>query len=151
MQLLVCGQTCATDAYGQRCARQISNLRSSYPYHFWAAPHHFFEHGLLASLAADFGIMPSHHEPCGLVREEFFAAGTPLVCSAVGGLKERVTPYDRLTGRGEGLLYGQQTHAALLDALEEAVGLHAAEGKEGGEAGTRASAWEHGNQGSVES
>ena len=40
-------------------------------------------------------------------------------------------PYDRLTGRGEGLLYSQQTHTALLDALEEAVGLHAAEGKEG--------------------
>ena len=137
VQLLVCGGSSSEeggshgDAYLERCAAQMASLRARYPYHFWAAPHHFFEHGLLASLAADFGIMPSQHEPCGLVREEFFAAGTPLVCSAVGGLKERVTPYDRLTGRGEGLLYSQQTHAALLDALEEAVGLHAAEGKEG--------------------
>ena len=36
----------------------------------------YFEDGLLASLGADFGVMPSLYEPSGLVREEFFAAGT---------------------------------------------------------------------------
>ena len=61
MQLLVCGQTCATDAYGQRCARQISNLRSSYPYHFWASSlERHFEDGLLVTAAADFGARAFH-------------------------------------------------------------------------------------------
>ena len=70
-QMLVCGQADPADAYAQRCAVQMRALRAAYPLQFWAQPDRFFEEGALASLGADFGLMPSLFEPCGLVREEF--------------------------------------------------------------------------------
>ena len=125
VQLLVCGCADTSDSYAERCAAQMGELRRLYPRHFWAAPREYFDRGLLASLAADFGVMPSLYEPWGLVREEFFAAGTPLVCSNVGGLKERVTPYEPATQSGEGVVFGSHSHASLLSALQAAVRLHA--------------------------
>lgn len=65
VQLLVCGQADGSDGYAQRCITQMSELRSTYPQHFWAAPHRYFCQGALASLAADFGVMPSVFEPSG--------------------------------------------------------------------------------------
>ena len=67
--------------------------------------------------------MPSLYEPSGLVREEFFAAGTPLICSSAGGLRERVEPYDEVTRRGAGVLVSSHTHSSLLDALQRATRL----------------------------
>ena len=31
--------------------------------------------------------MPSLFEPCGIVQDEFFAAGTPVIAFSTGGLK----------------------------------------------------------------
>eukprot|EP00966_Prymnesium_polylepis_P334193 7389588-Prymnesium_polylepis.2 len=46
--------------------------------------------GELASVAADFGVMPSLFEPCGLVREEFFAAGAaPTRCDDQSAARAR--------------------------------------------------------------
>lgn len=122
-QLLVCGRADRQDAYAMRCAAQMRQLAAAYPLHFWAAPHIYFDDGPLASLAADFGVMPSLFEPSGLVREEFFAAGTPLLCSSAGGLYERVREYDRTTQRGAGIRFEGHTHNALLAALTTAVAL----------------------------
>ena len=78
-QMLVCGQADPSDSYAQRCAAQMRALRAAYPLQFWAQPDRFFAEGALASLGADFGLMPSLFEPCGLVREEFFSAGKSYV------------------------------------------------------------------------
>ena len=45
----------------------MASLQATYPDHFWADPATFFEDGALASVAADFGLMPSLFEPSGLV------------------------------------------------------------------------------------
>lgn len=124
VQLLVCGQADPGDAYAARCTAQIRELRAAYPLQFWASPPGaFFEEGLLVSLGADWGVMPSVFEPCGLVREEFFAAGTPVVCADTGGMSERVRVYDELTREGSGLLFRQSVHQELLGALECAMRL----------------------------
>ena len=125
VQLLVCGQADGGDAYGQRCAAQMRALRHAHPRHFWAAPWRYFTDGALACAGADFGLMPSAYEPCGLVREEFFAAGTPLVCSDTGGLRDRVANYVEASGRGAGIVFGAHTHRSLLDALQRALRLYA--------------------------
>ena len=89
VQLLVCGLADPSDAYAQRCAAQMRQLRHAYPSQFWAAPHQYFDQGPLASVGADFGLMPSLYEPSGLVREEFFAAGD---CRAIDPLAADAPP-----------------------------------------------------------
>ena len=124
VQLLVGGLADLSDTYGRRCAEQMHQLRTAYPKHFWAAPHTYFDQGSLASIGADFGLMPSLYEPSGLVREEFFAAGTPLVCSVAGALRDRVAAYDESTRAGTGIRYEAHTHSCLLSALLRAVALY---------------------------
>ena len=77
------------------------------------------------SVGADFGVMPSLFEPCGLVREEFFAGGTPLVAANTGGLGDRIVPFREEDGSGSGLLFDGHTHTALLRQLERALALYA--------------------------
>lgn len=125
VQLCVCGHADRSDAYASRCAAQMAALQQSYPSHFWADPANFFEEGALASVAADFGVMPSLFEPSGLVREEFFAAGTPLVCSKAGGLRQRVAAYDEASRRGAGIPFSGASHSNLLAALQRALALYA--------------------------
>ena len=125
VQLCVCGLADPSDPYARRCAAQMAALRAAYPAHFWADPARYFEESALASLAADFGLMPSIFEPSGLVREEFFAAGTPLVCSTAGGLGQRVVPYNAATRCGAGLPFASVSHSALLATLERALALYA--------------------------
>lgn len=122
-QMLVCGQADPRDNYGQRCAAQMRALRQAYPLRFWAQPEVFFAEGPLASLGSDWGLMPSLFEPCGLVREEFFSAGTPIVCSRTGGLSDRVQPYCEASCTGNGLFLEEQTHQAVLAALKTALRL----------------------------
>ncbi|KAL3907984.1 MAG: hypothetical protein SGPRY_009973, partial [Prymnesium sp.] len=85
--------------------------------------HLLLDCGELASLGADFGVMPSLFEPFGLVREEFFAAGTPLVASSTGGLADRVVPYSEAERTGCGLLFKEHSHTALLTQLVRALQL----------------------------
>lgn len=67
--------------------------------------------------------MPSTFEPSGLVREEFFASGTPLVCSNTGGLADQVTPYSEEARAGNSLVTDDHSHTALLEQLRRALQL----------------------------
>ena len=57
------------------------------------------------------------------MREEFFSAGTPLVCSRTGGLADRVVHYSEATRAGNGVFFEEHTHQAVLAALERALRL----------------------------
>lgn len=46
--------------------------------------------GDLVNLGADFCLMPSMFEPGGIVQQEFFVAGTPVIAFKTGGLKDTV-------------------------------------------------------------
>jgi D-inositol-3-phosphate glycosyltransferase len=62
--------------------------------------------------AADVCVIPSHYEPFGLVAIEAMACGTPVVASAVGGLKFTVVPEET------GLLVPAKDEAAFAGAIE---------------------------------
>ncbi len=62
--------------------------------------------------AADVCVIPSHYEPFGLVAIEAMACGTPVVASAVGGLKFTVLPEET------GLLVPAKDEAAFAQAIE---------------------------------
>lgn len=61
--------------------------------------------------AADVCVIPSHYEPFGLVAIESMACGTPVVASAVGGLKFTIAPEET------GLLVPPQDVNAFAQAI----------------------------------
>ncbi len=62
--------------------------------------------------AADVCVIPSHYEPFGLVAIEAMACGTPVVASAVGGLKFSVVPEET------GLLVPAQDTSGFAEAID---------------------------------
>lgn len=76
-----------------------------------------FEHQLLAG--ADFLLMPSLYEPCGLTQMRAQRYGTLPVARRVGGLAETIVDGET------GFLFDAFTAADLDDALERAQALHA--------------------------
>lgn len=61
-----------------------------------------FAHGFAPMAAmmagADYFLMPSKFEPCGLTQGESLALGTPVIASAVGGIVDTVNRDDKFNG-----------------------------------------------------
>ncbi len=75
---------------------------------------------------ADFFLMPSRYEPCGLNQMMSMRYGTIPVVRETGGLADTVTPLGRGDrSSGTGILFGPYTAAALLEAVGEALRLYA--------------------------
>ena len=84
-----------------------------------------FDEGLAHRLygAADFFLMPSKQEPCGLGQLYAMRYGAPPVVHAVGGLRDTVVPWD---GReGTGLRFEAFTSEAFAEAVRDALALDA--------------------------
>ena len=96
-------------------------LAARYPGRF--AAHLGFDNALAHRLVAgaDFLIMPSRFEPCGLSQLYAMAYGTPPVVRATGGLIDTVEPYIQGSGLGTGFVFGDATSSALFDTLGWAV------------------------------
>lgn len=61
--------------------------------------------------AADVFLLPSIHEPFGIVILEAWAAGLPVIASRVGGIPSFVVPYQ------DGLLFEPNNNESILDAF----------------------------------
>ena len=66
---------------------------------------------------ADFFLMPSLYEPCGLNQMYSMRYGTAPVVRATGGLADTVRPYDPATGEGTGFVFEHFTADGLRWAL----------------------------------
>lgn len=109
-QFIVGGMASESDSYGRHCAGMLHDLRARHPSLFWADPGLFFTDGDLVNLGADFCLMPSVFEPGGIVQQEFFVAGTPVIAFKTGGLKDTVINWNPATQTGNGFTF--ETHAA---------------------------------------
>ena len=76
--------------------------------------------------AADFFLMPSLFEPCGLGQLIAMRYGALPVVRRTGGLADTVTNYDYSTGTGCGLLFNHYLISGLMWAIDEALKLYAA-------------------------
>lgn len=122
IQFLVGGPANRKDEYASRCASKMEHLKRAYPNNFWANPDEFFGDGLLVNLGSDFALMPSLFEPSGVVQQEYFAAGTPVIAFKTGGLKDTV-----FEGRGpdvdNGFTFEAHAHKDFFDAISRAIAI----------------------------
>lgn len=79
-------------------------------------------HQLLA--ASDIVVVPSRHEPCGLVQQYAQRYGAPPVVHATGGLIDTVVDCDSHLETGTGFVFDEDTADALVGAVERAVGAY---------------------------
>jgi len=70
---------------------------------------------------ADFFLMPSRFEPCGLNQMYSQRYGTLPIVRATGGLLDTVQNYDERTGAGTGFVFGDLTPGALHDTVGWAI------------------------------
>ncbi|MBD3316877.1 MAG: glycosyltransferase [Chitinivibrionales bacterium] len=79
------------------------------------------ERAHLITAGADFLLMPSLFEPCGLNQLYALRYGTPPIVRATGGLEDTVEQYDESTGDGTGFKFYDATPQALHDTIGWAV------------------------------
>lgn len=81
----------------------------------------------LIQAGADFFVMPSRFEPCGLTQLYAMRYGTVPIVHATGGLIDSVLPHDPSgqTG-GTGFVFHQMSEEALYDALAQACDTYCA-------------------------
>ena len=74
---------------------------------------------------ADFFLMPSRYEPCGLNQMMSMRYGTVPIVRETGGLADTVTPFGPVDlAQGTGILFRPYTPGALLDAVDRALALY---------------------------
>jgi starch synthase len=78
-----------------------------------------FDEGLAHRIeaGADFFVMPSRFEPCGLNQMYSQAYGTPPIVRATGGLVDTVEPFVEGQGLGTGFLFHEPSGPALFHAI----------------------------------
>ncbi len=78
----------------------------------------------LIEAGADFFLMPSIFEPCGLNQLYSFAYGTLPIVRAVGGLKDTVLDYDQDPDNANGFVFRQPDPEQLLSLMRRALLLY---------------------------
>ncbi len=86
---------------------------------FWAGYDDELSHWIEAG--ADFFLMPSLYEPCGLNQMYSLRYGTVPIVRKTGGLADTVEPFDRTTKRGTGFLFEEFSAVALDDAIRRGL------------------------------
>lgn len=108
-----------------RIERAWCELAAQQPETFWVGIKLDEPASHLTMAGADFFLMPSLTEPCGLTQMYAQAYGTIPLASRVGGLVDTVIDLDEMPATGTGLLFTPGT-AGLESALERARRLFAA-------------------------
>jgi starch synthase len=75
----------------------------------------------LIEAGADFFLMPSQYEPCGLNQMYSLAYGTPPIVRNTGGLADTVSNYDEEKGTGTGFMFDDLTPSAIYNTVGWAV------------------------------
>ena len=74
--------------------------------------------------AADFFLMPSRYEPCGLNQMYSLHYGTLPIVHATGGLKDTVIDIDEDKERGQGFVFSRMLPEEIEKAVDRAIGFY---------------------------
>jgi starch synthase len=101
--------------------RYFGELPARYPWKAGTYIGYSEELAHLAEAGADFFIMPSLYEPCGLNQMYSLTYGTLPVVRATGGLDDTVENYNEADGSGTGFKFSQIDGEALYNTIGWAV------------------------------
>jgi starch synthase len=73
---------------------------------------------------ADFFLMPSKYEPCGLNQIYSLRYGTIPIVRATGGLDDTIVNYDPATGKGNGFKFIRYDAKEFLNQIKVAIGFY---------------------------
>ena len=73
---------------------------------------------------ADFLLMPSAFEPCGLSQMIAQRYGTLPIVHEVGGLRDTVRPYNQVTGEGDGFSFYDYSAGTMLGVISYALNVY---------------------------
>jgi starch synthase len=102
------------------CEHEISSLSSRLP-NFKAHIGYSEELSHLIEAGADFFLMPSRYEPCGLNQMYSLVYGTLPIVRRTGGLADTVENYDEAKGTGTGFMFDDLTPRAIYDTVGWAI------------------------------
>ncbi len=75
----------------------------------------------LIEAGADFFLMPSRYEPCGLNQMISMKYGTIPIVRATGGLDDSVIPFNKRTQKGNGFKFKQYNAQEFVKALNQGI------------------------------
>jgi starch synthase len=73
---------------------------------------------------ADFFLMPSKYEPCGLNQIYSLKYGTIPIVRATGGLDDTIVNYDPVTGKGNGFKFTHYNAQEFMKQIKVAIGFY---------------------------
>ncbi len=101
----------------------FSGFHGTYPGRFATWVGFDDERARLIYGGADFFVMPSRFEPCGLGQLYAMSYGTIPVVRATGGLADTVRQYNAQDASGTGFLFDEPNSEALYEAMDRAAGV----------------------------
>ncbi|MBQ4253068.1 MAG: glycogen synthase, partial [Erysipelotrichaceae bacterium] len=99
----------------------FESCRSQYPGQFGFSDQYNDDMAAKVFAGADFYLMPSAFEPCGLSQMMAMRYGTVPIVHETGGLKDTVRPYSDFDGIGDGFSFSDYTSKALMLAIDAAI------------------------------
>ena len=103
--------------------------KEQYPGQFGFSDQYTEEMAARVFAGADFYLMPSAFEPCGLSQMMAMRYGTVPIVHETGGLKDTVRPYSDFDGIGDGFSFSEYNSRSLMLAIEAAIRVYFAEHK----------------------
>lgn len=103
---------------------QLKKIQNAFPGKLVWLP--FAENSGMETLlyaAADFFLLPSHHEPCGLNQMIAMRYGAVPIVRRVGGLHDTVKNYNEKKGTGTGFVFEEFNEASLRASIMRALEL----------------------------
>ncbi|NVK54249.1 MAG: glycogen synthase GlgA [Alteromonadaceae bacterium] len=104
-----------------RVCQDLGEFAEQHPEQFSFINGFSTEHAHLIEAGADFFLMPSQFEPCGLNQMYSLAYGTVPIVRAVGGLKDTVIDPEHHPQEATGFVFDQPSPDALLNCIRRAL------------------------------